>query len=124
MTFEQFQYAFVNDLPEAVQQDAYDTYVVPESRRVARATTTASAAIDYDEARGPLLVIAGGTDHIIPASLNYTNYKQYGSTPGISDYKMFPERNHWTILYDGWESVADYSLEWIANNRALETESE
>jgi len=34
MSFEHFQYAFVNTLPLDEQRAAYDRYVVPESRRV------------------------------------------------------------------------------------------
>ncbi len=36
MTFERFQYTFVNSLPLEVQRAAYDRYVVPESSESAR----------------------------------------------------------------------------------------
>jgi pimeloyl-ACP methyl ester carboxylesterase len=34
MSFEQFQYAFVNTMPLAEQKKAYEHFVVPESRRI------------------------------------------------------------------------------------------
>jgi hypothetical protein len=36
MSFRHWQYTFVNGLPLEEQRAAYDTYVVPESRRLSR----------------------------------------------------------------------------------------
>ena len=75
MTFERFQYTFVNGLPLAEQRLAYDRYVVPESRRVPRESLT--ARVDFKKPHAPLLLIAGSADHIIPASPNRSNYARY-----------------------------------------------
>lgn len=117
LTFKQFQYGFTNNMELDDQQQAYATYIVPESRRVGRATTTTASRIDSTVARGPLLLISGGEDRTITASLNHLNFERYKNSPAITDYKQFPERNHWTIQQDGWEHVADYSLKWISENR-------
>lgn len=69
------------------------------------------------QARSPLLFIAGGKDNIIPASLNYANFRKYENTPAITDYKQFPERNHWTLLQPGREAVAAYIEDWLEQNR-------
>ena len=45
MSFEQFQYAFVNTLPPAGQRAAYDRYAVPESRRVPLESLTGAARL-------------------------------------------------------------------------------
>ena len=72
MSFERFQYTFVNSMPLSEQQYAYDRYIVPESRRVPAEALTAK--IDFNKPRPLLLFIAGGADHLIPPSLNSTNY--------------------------------------------------
>jgi pimeloyl-ACP methyl ester carboxylesterase len=114
LSFEDFQYAFVNDLPPAVQRAAYDRHVVPESRRVGKGPDTDAAKIEYARPRAPLLFVAGGEDHIIPAGLNRKNYGKYDATPSITDFREFPGRTHWTIAQDGWREVADYVLAWLA----------
>jgi alpha-beta hydrolase superfamily lysophospholipase len=112
MTFGRFQYTFVNGLPLAEQQAAFDKYVVPESRRVPRQSLT--ARIDFKRQHPPLLLVAGSADHIIPASLNKTNYTAYKASSSVTDFKEFAGRTHFTIGQQGWEAVADYILAWLS----------
>lgn len=113
MTFEQFQYAFANSLPLAEQQTAYETFVVPESRRVPAESLAAVARIDFKKPGAPLLLIAGSNDHIIPASLNQSNYAKYQRPGSVTDFKEFPGRTHFIIGQSGWEEVADYVATWL-----------
>jgi pimeloyl-ACP methyl ester carboxylesterase len=111
MTFERFQYTFVNGLPIAEQRAAYERYVVPESRRVPRESLT--ARVDFNKPHPPLLLIAGSADHIIPAVLNRSNHARYRRAPSNTDFKEFPGRTHFIIGQQGWEEVADYILSWL-----------
>jgi pimeloyl-ACP methyl ester carboxylesterase len=113
---EDFNYAFVNDWPTDLQRSAYET-AVPESRRVGRGPGGDVARVDFDRARGPLLLIAGENDHIIPASLNRSNFEEYANSPSITDFRMFAGRTHAIILQEGWQEVADFAVEWIEANR-------
>ncbi len=115
MTFERFQYTFVNTLPVAEQRAAYERYVVPESRRVPRESLT--ARIDFKQPHPPLLLIAGSADHLIPASLNKSNYARYRSSPSVTDFREFAGRTHFIVGQPGWEEVADYALGWLNENR-------
>ncbi len=112
MTFERFQYAFVNDMPLDEQKAAFERYVVPESRAVPRESLF--ARVDFKNKKHPLLIIAGGNDNIIPASLNNTNYERYKGSPSVTDFKEFPGRNHFILGQKNWEQVADYCMDWIA----------
>ena len=112
MDFERFQYAFVNDLPLAVQRAAFDAFVVPESRHVPR--DALGARIDFSRPHAPLLFIAGANDNIIPASLNLSNYRRYKATDSVVDYKAFPGRTHFIIGQDNWREVADFTLDWLS----------
>ena len=111
MTFDRFQYTFVNTLPLAEQQAAFEKYVVPESRRVPRQSLTAS--VDFKKPHPPLLLVAGSSDHLIPASLNKMNYERYAQSPSITDFKEFPGRAHFMVGQSGWEEVADAILAWL-----------
>ena len=111
MTFERFQYTFVNGLPLAEQQAAFERYVVPESRRVPRKSLF--ARIDFKQEHAPLLFVAGGNDHLIPAALNKTNYARYRRSASTTDFKEFPGRTHFIVGQSGWEEVADYALDWL-----------
>lgn len=113
MSFEDFQYAFVNTLPLEEQRVAYQRYVVPESRRVPRESTGGIARINFRKQRPPLLIIAGSADNIIPASLNKSNHEKYRHSPSITDFKEFPQRVHFIIGQQGWEEVADFSAAWL-----------
>jgi alpha-beta hydrolase superfamily lysophospholipase len=117
MPFDAFQYAFVNTLPLEEQKAAYDRYVVPESRGVPRDSLTSTARIDFKKGHPPLLLIAGSEDHIIPASLNKTNYSKYLATSqtsaSITDFKEFEGRVHFIIGQSNWQEVADYILAWL-----------
>lgn len=117
MTFERFQYAFVNGMPLNEQRAAFEKYVVPESRAIPRQSLTAIGKVDFKKEHTPLLLIAGGNDHIIPPSLNKTNYEKYKSSSSVTDYKEFPGRNHFLLGQKNWEEIADYCMEWIASKK-------
>ncbi len=113
MSFERFQYTFVNTLPLEEQRAAYERYVVPESRRVPAESLTTVARIDFKKQHPPLLLIAGSNDHLIPASLNKTNYGRYKSASSITDFKEFAGRTHFTVGQKNWEEVADAIMAWL-----------
>jgi len=116
LTLQQFSFGFVNGEDKAVQEKAFENYVVPESRAIGKAALSSDGVVDYEVARVPLLMLSGGKDNTIPASLNYTNFEEYRDSPALTDYKEFPERDHWTILQSDWESLARYVQRWIKAN--------
>jgi len=113
MSFEHFQYAFVNTLPLNEQRVAYDRYIVPESRRVPTQSLGAAGEVNFKKPHPSLLITAGERDHIIPASLNRTNFKKYQASNSQADFKEFAGRDHFLIGERGWDEVADYCLAWL-----------
>jgi len=113
MSFERFQYTFVNTLPLEEQRAAYDRYVVPESRRVPRESLGSIARIDFKKPHVPLLFVAGSADHVIPASLNQTNYDKYKQSSSVTSFKEFAGRTHFIIGQKGWEEVAAFIIVWL-----------
>ena len=113
MSFEDWQYAFVNGMPLEVQQQTYDTYTIPESKTVARDALSSAAKVDFKKDHVPLLITAGDTDHIIPAHLNNRNFKAYENENSVLDYKVFSNRNHFVLGLPTWKEDADYILDWL-----------
>jgi len=113
MTFERFQYTFVNGLPVEAQRAAFEKYVVPESRRVPGQSLTSVARVDFKRPGAPLLMVAGGSDHIIPAALVRSNFARYNRPDSTTEYREFPGRAHFIIGQEGWEEVADFVLMWL-----------
>jgi alpha-beta hydrolase superfamily lysophospholipase len=124
LTAKQFHYAFGNTLSEAESLEVYLRYAVPGVANVLFAGALANVnprspfRVDYRRAdRAPLLLIAGGADHVVPASVNRSNVEKYRDSPAVVAYREFPGRSHYTVGQDGWEEVADYALDWAAENQ-------
>lgn len=116
MSLSDWQYAFVNGMPLAVQKSSYEHLTVPESKTVARGGLTSAAKVDFDKAHPPLLITAGDEDTIIPAHLNRRIYKRYAKNGSVLDYKEFKGRNHYILGQPIWKEDADYILEWLDKN--------
>ena len=114
MSFEQFQYAFVNTLPLDEQHAAYDRYAIPRiARRADFVTLGGAGKVDFKKPHPPLLITAGEKDHIVPAVLNKSNFNKYKASSSVTEFKVFAGRDHFVIGEKGWEEVADYSLAWL-----------
>jgi pimeloyl-ACP methyl ester carboxylesterase len=128
LTFPAFRYAFVHTLPEAEQKAAYARHVVPESGRVFFQTALASlrpgapTRVNFrNRRRAPLLLVAGGRDHIVPARWNRVNYRKYrkhrmtqeGYGPAHVEFVLFRDRTHWLIADARAQEVANFVEEWL-----------
>jgi alpha-beta hydrolase superfamily lysophospholipase len=119
---------FTNTMSAADAQPIYDRYAVPGPGRVlfqgafANFNPHAPTRVDLrNENRAPLLLIAGGSDHVVPAAVDHQAAKRYAKSAAITDYKEFPGRSHFTIGQEGWEDVADYALDWALEHAAAPT---
>jgi pimeloyl-ACP methyl ester carboxylesterase len=113
MSLSEWKYAFTNGMTAEQQKATYESYAVPESKLVIRAGLTAAAKVDFKRPHTPLLFIAGSDDHIMPASLNYSNYEAYENDNSVTDYKEFLGRNHFVLGLPTWREEADYIYQWI-----------
>lgn len=125
LTANEFHYAFTNTLSEDESLTVYERYAVPGPGRVlfqaglANFNPHATTKVDFgNDERAPLLIIAGGADHVSPDSVNESTAKHHSKSKAITDYKEFPGRSHYTLGQDGWEEVADYALDWAVSHAA------
>jgi pimeloyl-ACP methyl ester carboxylesterase len=116
MTPSRFHYTFANTMTREASDEAFERYVVPESRNVPRSTLAGDGRIDVKADHVPLLFMAGDSDHLTPLSLVKKNVAAYHSSNGVVDLQQFPGRSHLICNQDGWEDVADHAFEWISRH--------
>jgi alpha-beta hydrolase superfamily lysophospholipase len=122
LTPEEFHYAFTNTLTEEESAAVYERYAIPGPGRVlfqaALANFNPRAATKvhfHNDDRAPLLIIAGGEDHVSPVAINKATSRLQHKSKAITAYKEFPGRSHYTLGQAGWEEMADYALDWALN---------
>ncbi len=128
LTPRQFHYAFTNTLDQQQAAAVYERYHVPAPGRTiyqlsfANLTPHAATRVDFGNSlRVPLLLIAGGTDHVFPALVARSSLRQYRKSKAVTGYREFPGRSHYTIGEPGWEQVADHTLRWAMDNADKDT---
>jgi alpha-beta hydrolase superfamily lysophospholipase len=130
LTEKQFHYGFTNQLSEEQSRPIYERYAVPGPGRMlfqaglANFNPNAASKIDFkNPQRPPLLIMANGKDHTVPASSAKATYKLQSRSPSVTELKEYPDRSHYTFGQDGWEAVADYALDWAVGHVAAPTSS-
>jgi non-heme chloroperoxidase len=120
LTASQFRYGFGNELSAQESSELYDRWTVPSPGKplfedaLANFTPHSPAAVDTrNKNRGPLLLIAGGRDHTVPAAITTATRKLYHKSPAITDFREFPDRGHSLTIDHGWREVAQSSLDWL-----------
>jgi len=121
LTPEQFRYGFGNALPAQECAELYDRWTVPSPGKPLFEAATANlsprspARVDTgNKTRGPLLLIAGGHDHTVPAAITRATRKLYHKSPAVTDLREFNDRGHSLTIDHGWREVADEALSWLS----------
>jgi pimeloyl-ACP methyl ester carboxylesterase len=126
LSFEQFQYAFANTMTEREGREAFQLNAVPAPGRIvfqaglANLNPRAASKVDYrNDRRAPLLLVAGGEDHIVPASVDRATLRKYRRSTARTDFVEFPGRSHLIVAQTGWEEVAEHALSWAQKHVAV-----
>ena len=115
MSFEKFQFAFVNGMSLDAQKKAYDAIAAPESKRAVRGGLTRAARVYFRKPHPPLLFLAGSKDQIIPAHLCKRVFKRYTDDSSVTEF-VLKDRNHYVLGLSTWQQDADFVLDWIAKH--------
>jgi len=121
LSLKQFRYGFANAVSEKEASELFERTTIPAPGlplfQVAAASLNPKAESRVDTAnatRGPLLLISGESDHTVPPVLVKSAHKLYEASSATTDFKSFPHRGHSLAIDHGWNEIADYSLEWTA----------
>ncbi|MEV4558160.1 alpha/beta hydrolase [Kitasatospora sp. NPDC049285] len=120
-----FRELVANAVDEREAAALFDRYAVPAPPRLLAdlglgpAAGPADAVVDTaNEARGPLLLVSGQEDRVVPDAVTRSVYKRYGDSSAVTDLKQFVDRGHSLVFDGGWRAVADHVLGWLAANGA------
>ncbi|WP_027860471.1 alpha/beta hydrolase [Marmoricola sp. URHB0036] len=125
LTFDQFRYGFANAVSEEEAHHLYETYHVPApGRPLFQAATanldwrTEAKADASNPDRGPMLVISGEKDHIVPWALANAAYKRQRKNASSTEIKEIPGVGHSLVIDSHWREVADASLAFLDKHGA------
>jgi pimeloyl-ACP methyl ester carboxylesterase len=130
LTPQQFDYAFANTLGPRETTEVYERLPIPGPARTlfqaafANVNPRSPLKVDFEnDDRAPLLLIAPGKDHIIPASTSRAAFKHQSKADAKTELKAYPDRSHYIVGEPGWEEVADHAIEWAERNTAEQRRS-
>ncbi|MGV9454469.1 alpha/beta hydrolase [Streptomyces sp. NPDC003635] len=117
---EQFRHVVANTVGPEEAGRLFERYAIPAPRRLLAdlgcggAERSPLAAADTGNVRrGPLLLISGQEDRVVPDAVTRAAYKRYGDSTAVTDLKQFADRAHSLVTDSGWRFVADYVLGWL-----------
>ncbi|HSX46140.1 MAG TPA: alpha/beta fold hydrolase [Candidatus Saccharimonadia bacterium] len=120
LTPAEFRYGFGNAVEPEESRELYEEWAIPSPGKPLFEAASANfslhspAKVDTKNAqRGPLLIIGGGHDHTVPASISRSSYKLEEKSDDVTDLKVFEDRGHSLTIDHGWREVADYVLHWL-----------
>jgi len=66
-----------------------------------------------NSARGPLLLISGQHDHIVPDIVTHSTFSQYRHSTVVTDLRRFAGRGHSLTIDSRWRDIAETALNWM-----------
>ena len=120
LTYDQFRYAFANAVSEDEARQLYDTYAVPApgeplfQAAFANLNPWTEAKVDTkNPERGPLLILDGELDHVVPWSIAKASFNRQKRNEGVTEIVKVAGRGHALTIDSGWREVADLALGFI-----------
>jgi non-heme chloroperoxidase len=120
LTYDQFRYSFANAVSEDEAKQLYETFAVPTpgeplfQAAAANLNPWTEAKVDTkNPERGPLLIMDGERDHVVPWAIANASYKRQARNPGVTEIVKIPGRGHALTIDSGWREVADTALAFV-----------
>jgi non-heme chloroperoxidase len=120
LTYDQFRYAFANEVSEEEAKQLHEDFSVPGSGvplfQAANANLNpwTEAKVDSENPdRGPLLIISGEKDHTVPWAIANASFKKQDRNDGVTEIVEIEGRGHSLTIDGGWSEVADKALEFV-----------
>jgi non-heme chloroperoxidase len=120
LTYDQFRYSFANAVSEDEAKELYEKFAVPApgaplfQAAAANLNPWTEARVDTKNPdRGPLLIISGEKDHVVPWAIANASFKRQKGNAGVTEIAEIPGRGHALTIDSGWREVADKALAFV-----------
>ena len=120
LTYDQFRYSFANAVSEQEAHELYDTFAVAApgeplfQAAAANLNPWTEDKVDTkNPGRGPLLILDGELDHVVPWSIANASYNQQKRNPGVTEIQKVAGRGHALTIDHGWQEVAQIALNFV-----------
>jgi pimeloyl-ACP methyl ester carboxylesterase len=120
LTYDQFRYSFANAVNEDEAHELYETFAVPApgeplfQAAFANVNPWTEDKVDTENPdRGPLLILDGELDHVVPWSIANASFQRQQKNPGVTEIVKVAGRGHALTIDSGWREVADLALAFI-----------
>ena len=120
LTLDQFKYGWANALSDEEGKQLYETHHVAAPgvalMQMANANFNPWTEAKLDPKnpdRGPLLIIDGEKDHIVPWAIANASYKRQRRNPAVTEIVKIPNRGHSLTIDSGWREVAQKALDFV-----------
>lgn len=126
LTFDEFRYGFANAVTEDEARALYEAHhVAAPGRPLFQAATAnvnpkAATRIDVTTAdRGPLLIMSGEKDTIVPRAIAHAAYRLQSRNAAPTAFQEIEGRGHSLTIDSGWVEVADAALAFAARHTTV-----
>ncbi|MEU1276099.1 alpha/beta fold hydrolase [Streptomyces sp. NPDC005799] len=120
LTERQFAYSFGNAISPEESAELYRDLTIPSPGRPLFEASSANfrrnspTGVDTRRGdRGPLLLIAAGKDHTVPAVVVRGAHQLYVSGGARAELRTYEDRGHSAPFDHGWRELADDTLAWL-----------
>ncbi|MET7301099.1 alpha/beta fold hydrolase [Embleya sp. NPDC005575] len=120
LTERQFAYSFGNAISAEESEELYRDLTIPSPGRPLFEASTANfrknspTAVDTRRGdRGPLLLIAAGKDHTVPAVVVEGTHQLYARGGAPAELRTYEDRGHSAPFDHGWRELAYDTLTWL-----------
>jgi non-heme chloroperoxidase len=120
LTFDQFRYGFANAVTQEEARRLYDTFHTPAPGRPLFQAATANLfpwtvvkAETGPADRGPMLLITGEKDNIVPFALTNAAYKRQRKNVAPTELVEIPGVGHALVIDSHWPEVAEAALTFL-----------
>jgi pimeloyl-ACP methyl ester carboxylesterase len=120
LSLDEFKYGWANAVDDEQAKRLYEEFHVAAPgvalMQMANANLNpfSEAKVDTrNPERGPLLIIDGENDHTVPWAIANASYKKQKRNEGVTEIKKIANRGHALTIDDGWQEVAEISLDFV-----------
>jgi pimeloyl-ACP methyl ester carboxylesterase len=115
-TFAEAAFSILHQFPPEEQRREYDSFVYESGRAAVEIgywlfDARHATRVDETKITCPALVVGGGEDRIVPASVVRQVARKYAA---VAQYKEFKGQAHMVLRQPGWEEVAGFVAGWLA----------